>query len=241
MKNKYTYVWISLVILIFGIIFIPKIVDSIKSGTVVKNDRMNVKDNTGKLAFVLMNGKKRKVPAFEFFDQDSLLISNEDYKGKVYVVEFFFTSCPSICPIMNENLVAIQNEFSESDNFGIASFTITPDYDTPRVLKEYAEEHGITDLDWHLLTGDKERIYELANTGFNIYAAEMPDAPGGFEHAGLFALIDKNGYIRSRVDEFGNPIIYYRGAITQTQGENEEGEKEQISVLKEDIEKLLKE
>ena len=241
MKSKYTYVWVSLVVLIFGIVFIPRIVDSIKSGKVVKNDRMNVKDNTGKLAFVLMNGKKRKVPAFEFFDQDSLLISNEDYKGKVYVVEFFFTSCPSICPVMTENLVAIQNEFLESDDFGIASFTITPDYDTPRVLKEYAEQHGITDLDWHLLTGDKEKIYELANAGFNIYAAEAPDAPGGFEHAGLFALIDKNGYIRSRVDEFGNPIIYYRGTITRSQGENEEGEKEQISVLKEDIEKLLKE
>ncbi len=241
MKNKYTYVWISLVVLIFGIIFIPRIVDSLKSGSVVKNDRMNLKDNTGKLAFVLMNGKKRKVPAFEFFDQDSLLISNEDYMGKVYVVEFFFTSCPSICPVMTENLVAIQNEFLESDDFGIASFSITPDYDTPRVLKEYAEQHGITDLDWHLLTGDKEKIYDLANAGFNIYAAEAPDAPGGFEHAGLFALIDKNGYIRSRVDEFGNPIIYYRGTITRSQGENEEGEKEQISVLKEDIEKLLKE
>ena len=147
MKSKYTYVWVSLVVLIFGIVFIPRIVDSIKSGKVVKNDRMNVKDNTGKLAFVLMNGKKRKVPAFEFFDQDSLLISNEDYKGKVYVVEFFFTSCPSICPVMTENLVAIQNEFLESDDFGIASFTITPDYDTPRVLKEYAVQHGITDLD----------------------------------------------------------------------------------------------
>ncbi len=241
MKSKYTYVWISLVVLIFGIVFIPRIVDSITKGTVVKNDRMNVKDNIGKLAFVLMNGKKRRVPAFEFFNQDSLLVSNEDYKGKVYVVEFFFTSCPSICPVMNENLVDIQNEFSKSDNFGIASFTITPDYDTPRVLKEYAEQHGITDLDWHLMTGDKEKIYDLANAGFNIYAAEMPDAPGGFEHAGLFALIDKNGYIRSRVDEFGNPIIYYRGTITRSQGENEEGEKEQISVLKEDIEKLLKE
>ncbi len=241
MKSKYTYVWISLVVLIFGIVFVPRIVDSIKNGTVVKNDRMNVKDNTGKLVFVLMNGKKRKVPAFEFLDQDSLLISNEDYKGKVYVVEFFFTSCPSICPVMNENLVAIQDEFSESDNFGIASFTITPDYDTPRVLKEYAEQHAITDLDWHLLTGDREKIYELANAGFNIYAAETPDAPGGFEHAGLFALIDKNGFIRSRIDEFGNPIIYYRGTITLSQGESEEGEKEQISILKEDIEKLLKE
>jgi protein SCO1/2 len=241
MKNKYNYVWVSLVILIFGIIFIPKIVARVKSGTVVKNDRMNVKDNSDELSFVLLNGKKRSVPDFEFINQDSLLIGNIDYQGKVFVVEFFFTSCPSICPIMNKNLVAIQDEFANADNFGIASFSITPEYDTPMVLKEYAERYGISDLDWHLMTGDQEEIYTLANKGFNIFAAEMPDSPGGFEHSGLFALIDKNGYIRSRVDDFGNPIVYYRGAITPEQGTNDHGETEQISILKEDIKKLLEE
>lgn len=241
MKNKYTYVWVSLIILIFGIIFIPKIIDRLKSGAVVENDRMNVKDNSGDLAFVMLNGKKRRVPSFEFLNQDSLLISDKDYEGKVFVAEFFFTSCPSICPIMSKNLVEIQNTFSDSENFGIASFSITPDYDTPRVLKEYAERYGITDLDWHLMTGDKTKIYDLANKGFNIFAAEMPDAPGGFEHSGLFALIDKHGFIRSRVDDYGNPIVYYRGAITEAEGENEEGEQQQITILKEDINKLLEE
>lgn len=241
MKNKYTYVWVSLVILVFGIIFIPRIINRIKKGTVVENDRMNVKDNSGDLAFVMLNEKKRRVPSFEFLNQDSLLISDKDYEGKVFVAEFFFTSCPSICPIMSKNLVEIQNEFSSSENFGIASFSITPDYDTPMVLKEYAEKYGITDLDWHLMTGDKTKIYDLANSGFNIFAAEMPDAPGGFEHSGLFALIDKKGYIRSRVDEFGNPIVYYRGAIAEEKGENDAGEKQQITVLKEDIKKLLEE
>lgn len=241
MKNKYTYVWVSLVILVFGIIVIPKIVNSVKTGTVVKNDRMNVKDNDDALSFVLLNGKKRRVPSFEFVNQDSLLISNADYEGKVFVVEFFFTSCPSICPIMNKNLVEIQNEFVDIDDFGIASFSITPEYDTPMVLKEYAERYGVTDLDWNLMTGDQEEIYTLANEGFNIFAAEMPDAPGGFEHSGLFALIDKNGYIRSRVDKFGNPIVYYRGAITPEQGTNDHGETEQISILKDDIKKLLEE
>ncbi len=241
MKNKYTYVWVSLVILVFGIIFIPRIVDRVNSGTVVKNDRMNVKDNSGDLSFVLLNGKKRRVPSFEFINQDSLIIGNADYEGKVFVVEFFFTSCPSICPIMNKNLVAIQDEFANADDFGIASFSITPEYDTPMVLKEYAERYGVFDLDWNLMTGDQEKIYTLANEGFNIFAAEMPDAPGGFEHSGLFALIDKNGYIRSRVDDFGNPIVYYRGAITPEQGTNDHGETEQISILIEDIKKLLDE
>lgn len=241
MKNKYTYVWVSLVILVFGILFIPKIIDRVKSGTVVKNDRMNVKDNSGSLAFVMLNGKKRKVPSFEFINQDSLVISDKDYEGKVFVAEFFFTSCPSICPIMSKNLVAIQNEFETAENFGIASFSITPDYDTPAVLKEYAEKYGITDLDWHLMTGDATKIYDLANNGFNIYAAEAPEEEGGFEHSGMFALIDKNGYIRSRVDDFGNPIIYYRGAITEAQGQNDHGEKQQITALVDDINKLLKE
>lgn len=240
-KNKYTYVWISLVILVFGIIFIPKIIDRVKSGTMVVNDRMNVKDNSDDLSYVLLNGKKRRVPSFGFINQDSLLITDRDYKGKVFVVEFFFTTCPSICPIMTNNLLEIQNEFRGNDDFGIASFSITPQYDTPSVLKAYAEKNGINDLEWNLMTGDKEKIYELANKGFNIFAAEMPSAPGGFEHSGLFALVDKKGYLRSRVDRFGNPIVYYRGAITEAQGENDHGEEEQISILKEDIKKLLQE
>ncbi len=242
MKNgKYTYVWVSLIILVFGIIFIPKIISRIKSGTVVQNDRMNITESGGALSYILLNGKKRKVPNFEFMDQDSVKVSDKDYRGKVYVVEFFFTSCPSICPIMNENLVAIQDEFTNAENFGIASFSITPDYDTPSVLKEYAERNGVNDPDWHLMTGDRDKIFELANAGFYIFVAETPEAPGGFEHSGLFALIDKNGYLRSRTDQFGNPIVYYRGSIDQKSGANDEGETEQITILKEDIKKLLAE
>ncbi len=235
MKNKYTYVWVSFVILIFGIIFIPRIVNRIKSGTVVERDRMSG------LAFLEVNGEKRKVPDFSFFNQDSLLITNNDYKGKVYVVEFFFTTCPTICPLMNKNLVSIQNEFKEFKDFGVASFTINPEYDTPSVLKAYAEKYGIVNLDWHLLTGDIDAIYQLANKGFYIYAKEQEDAPGGFEHSGMFALVDKNGFLRSRLDASNNPIIYYRGTVGEKEGQNEEGEKEQISILKEDIKKLLEE
>ncbi|NNG08906.1 MAG: SCO family protein [Arenibacter sp.] len=240
-KNKYSYVWVSLVILVFGIIFIPKIIDRVQSGTIVQSDRMNVKDSNAKLAFVEINGERRKVPPFAFINQDSLLISNEDYLGKVYVVEFFFTTCPTICPIMNKNLVQLQDELKEFDDFGVASFTINPEHDTPEVLKAYAEKYGITNMDWHLMTGELTDLYALANSGFNIFAAQVPEAAGGFEHAGLFALIDKNGYIRSRVDKFGNPIVYYRGTITQEEGQNDHGEVEQISILKEDIKKLLEE
>ena len=239
--KKYSYIWVGLVILIFGIIFIPRIVNRINRQEVVKDSRMHNKNSTEKLAYITLNGEKRKVPEFSFLNQDSLLISNEDYKGKVYLIDFFFTTCPTICPLMSRNLVEIQDEFTEFDEFGVASFTINPEYDTPRVLKEYAEHYGITDMDWHLLTGDLDQIYDLANVGFNMYAAINAEVPGGFEHSGLFALVDKEGFIRSRLDQFGNPIIYYRGTISQQQGISDEGEEEQISILKEDIRKLLDE
>ena len=154
------------------------------------------------------------------------------YKGKVYLVEFFFSTCPTICPKMNKNLVDIQNTFPIVPDFGIASFTINPEYDTQEVLKTYAENYGVTNPNWHFMTGDKEAIYNLANTGFNLYAAQVEGADGGFEHSGNFALIDKEGYIRSRTDAFGNPKIYYKGIISQAEQFDEEGESEDISALK---------
>ncbi len=240
--KKYSYVGISFIILIFGIIFIPKIVSRIKGTSIVKNDRMSADNPVAneKLSYIKINGKPRKVPEFAFINQDSLLITNHDYKGKVYVIDFFFTSCPTICPKMTSNLVYLQNELKGYDNFGVASFTINPKRDTPRILKKYTENYQITDPDWHLLTGDREDLYDLANAGFNIYAAENPEVPGGFEHNGYFALIDQEGYIRSRYDASGNPIIYYRGTIGVEEKKDENGEEEQITILLEDIKKLLK-
>ena len=241
MNKKYTYVWVSLIVLIFGIIVIPRIVERLSSHTVVENDRLNISVQNEKLGYILLDGKKRKVPSFEFINQDSIVVSDKDYLGKVYVVDFFFTRCPSICPVMTTNLVDVQRQFKGNENFGIASFSITPDFDTPQVLRNYAEKYKIQNSGWNLLTGDKEAVYQLANAGFNIFAAEMPDVPGGFEHSGLFALVDKEGYLRSRIDEFGNPIVYYRGAILEKEGANDHGETEEIGILKIDIKKLLKE
>jgi protein SCO1/2 len=240
-KKKYSYIWVGLIILIFGIIFVPRIFQRLQEGAVIEHDRISRDPGNQPLAYIELGGEKRKVPSFALLNQDSLLVTDQDYLGKVYVAEFFFTTCPTICPVMNKNLVQLQEEFLEFEDFGVASFTINPVYDTPRVLKAYAEQYGITDMDWHLLTGDPAVIYELANAGFNIYAQQMPGEPGGFEHSGLFALIDRQGYIRSRRDAFGNPIVYYRGAIPEQQGANEAGETEQISLLKEDIRKLLEE
>ena len=141
---------------------------------------------------------------------------------------------------MNYNLVEIQNSFNEFDNLGFASFTINPAYDTVEVLSDYANQYGITNKNWNLLTGNQEEIFKLANNGFNLYTAQEDSAAGGFEHSGNFALIDQQGYIRCRSDDFGNPLIYYKGAINFNEKTNSDGEKEEISILKEDILKLLK-
>lgn len=241
MKNK-SYIGISFIILIFGIIFIPKIIDRISKANVVEADRLNINkksEETPELVYITQYGERKKVPDFKFVNQDGDTITNKDYLGKVYVVEFFFTTCPSICPIMSENLVHIQNKLKGNENFGIVSITIDPEHDTPQVLKEYAEEHKVTNPNWNFLTGDRKVIYDMANLGFGIFADEDETVPGGFAHSGLFALIDKKGYVRSREDKFGNPIIYYRGSIKQNISITEEEETPQIDVLIEDIKKLL--
>ncbi|HMQ43816.1 MAG TPA: SCO family protein [Mariniflexile sp.] len=244
-KTNYSYIGIAFIILVFGIYFVPKIVDRITNKDMVRNDggtRLSINKNKKEsdLAFIEINGERKKVPAFSFTNQDGKTISNKDYEGKVYVIEFFFTTCPTICPRMNANLIQIQNTFKDFDNFGVASFTINPDHDTSEVLKAYAEKYGVTNPNWHLMTGNQTAIYKLANEGFNLYTAKDDTVEGGFEHSGNFALIDKNGFLRSRIVN-GNPIIFYNGMISEAEKADDEGMPEEISILKADIKKLLNE
>lgn len=251
-KTNYSYIGIALVILVFGIIFVPKIIDRLSNSDVVRDGSRSkdvatqkietLKETKSDLAYIPDgNGGNRKVPAFSFTDQNGKTITNQDYLGKVYLVEFFFTTCPTICPRMNANMVQIQNHFSEyQDDFGVASFTIMPEIDTPEVLKSYAEKYGITNPNWHLMTGDRNLIHKLANEGFYLYTAVGEDVES-IEHSGNFALIDKQGYIRSRELSVNNPLIYYNGIVSEKEGVDDEGIPEQISILKEDIAKLLKE
>lgn len=226
-KNK-SYIGISFIILIFGIYAIPKIVNRIKDGAVVNADRL---DHVGSIS--TKEGKLVKIgpaPKFVLFNQDNQKITNESYIGKVYVLEFFFTTCPSICPKMNQSMLLIENKFFGNPNFGIVSITIDPNHDTPENLKKHAESLGVKSSNWNFLTGDREYIYNLANKGFNLYAASNSKVAGGFEHSGLFALIDREGNIRCRRDEFGNPILYYDGL-----------DKKGVRAIQQDISILLEE
>lgn len=208
MKNR-SYIGISFIVLIFGIWAVPKIVAKFQ-----KSDLVEV----------------GPVPEFSLTDQNGKTITDKDYLGKVYVVEFFFSTCPSICPVMNRNMLTLQKEFYGRPDFGIASVTINPENDTPQVLKEHAAQLGVKHYNWHMLTGDKDYIMNLAKKGFNIYAGENKNVAGGFEHSGLFALVDKEGKIRCRKDQYGNPILYYDGL-----------EESGIKAIKEDIKKLMEE
>ncbi len=227
LKNK-SYIGISFIILIFGIYAIPKIVNRIQNGNVVKGDRLDSVSNNGTISDKLV--VIGPAPKFELIDQNKKTITNKDYSNKVYVLEFFFATCPSICPKMNKNLIEVQNQFFGNPNFGIVSITIDPEHDTAEVLKAHAELLGVKSSNWHFLTGEKKYIYDLANKGFNLYAGENSKVNGGFEHSGFFALIDKKGNIRCRKDEYGNPILYYEGI-----------ENEGVQAIKEDIAILLRE
>ena len=227
LKNK-SYIGISFIILIFGIYAIPKIIDRIQNDEIVKGDRLDTVSNSMETNKSLV--KIGPAPKFELLNQDNAKISNETYKGKVYVLEFFFTTCPTICPKMNRSMLTIENTFFGNPNFGMVSISIDPEHDTVEVLKAHKELLGAKSANWNFLTGDKTTIFDLSNKGFNLYSGENSKASGGFEHSGLFALIDKKGYIRCRKDNFGNPILYYDGL-----------DKKGVRDIQQDIAILLKE
>ena len=237
---------IIILLIVFGLVFVPRIIDRVKNNDISRSESRSLKlDNFEKnikpLPYLLMNNERKKVPEFNFFNQNGELVSNNDYIGKVYIVEFFFTTCTTICPVMNTNLIHIQNSFTKFSDFGIASFSINPEYDTVDILNQYANENGIVNSNWNLMTGNRSEIYKLANDGFNLYTAASSDFIDGFEHSGYFALIDKQGFIRCRNDEFGNPKIYYKGSVNYMDKLDSNGEAEEITILKEDLLKLLNE
>jgi len=232
MNNNIKYIGLFIIIILFGVFSLPKIYERVVNSDIIDSNRLNTNE---RLAYLTISDEKRKAPDFLLTNQDSILISNDDMIGKVYVLEFFFTRCPDICIEMNQNMKLLDEEFGDSNDFGIISITIDPNNDTPSILKKYSEALDVKSQNWHFLTGEKDYIYDLANIGFNIFANQNSNFIGGFEHQGYFALIDKDGYIRSRKDSFGNPIMYYLGindinAIQQG-----------IGMLNYDIKKLIDE
>jgi protein SCO1 len=137
---------------------------------------------------------------FKFVDQDSNEVTNDTFKGKIYVADFFFTSCRTICPIMKTQMLRVYDSIQDDQEVMLLSHTIDPEYDTVGLLHDYAKRLGVESQKWHFVTGNKEEIYKLAQTSYFSTALEDNSEPDGFIHSGAFLLIDKERRIRGKYD-----------------------------------------
>ncbi len=140
-----------------------------------------------------------KIPPFSFTNQDSLVITEALFKDKLYISDFFFTSCPTICPKVKAQMLRIYEKYADNPNVLLISHSIDTKYDTPAVLKKFADKLDIDSKRWHLVTGTKDDIYGIAKQYF-IAAAEDPNSPGGYTHSGGLVLIDKRKHVRGVYD-----------------------------------------
>lgn len=136
------------------------------------------------------------IPDFNLTNQDGRSVGREKMNGKITIVDFFFTSCPSICPQMSLEMERVNDMFREEDEVQIMSFSIDPEYDTPDILNDYAAEHKAEAGKWDFLTGDKSAIYQLARCGFVIPTLDGLGIPDDFVHSDKFILVDQLGRIR---------------------------------------------
>ena len=162
------------------------------------------------------------IPDYSFVDQDSMEVTPATLEGKVYVADFFFGTCPTICPTMKQQMLRVYGKYKDNPAFGILSHTIDPEHDTVAYLKDYSERIGIMDNSvWHFVTGDKDEIYELGSAGgYMVPVGEDVSAPGGYIHSGAFILVDKERRIRG----------FYDGNVP-----------EKVDILMNDIKRLLNE
>ena len=156
-----------------------------------------------------------KIPAFSFINQNNEVVVNDSLNGNIYIANFFFTSCPTICPVMTKNMAYVQSKLSVYPNIKFISHTVDPANDTPERMLSYVKKMSakniIIDLNnWHFLTGEKDELYEIAKSYFvNVSPDSL--APGGFLHSEYFVLIDKEGRVRSGIDQHNNVVGVYDG------------------------------
>lgn len=173
----------------------------------------------GQREFVDGDTVYHRIPDFRFVNQDSQAVTNETFAGKAYVVDFFFTSCPTICPKVKKEMLRVYDRFEGEEDLRFLSHTIDVKRDTVGRLRSYAENLGVSSDRWHFVTGDKDQIYEIADDYFSIVLEDSTVA-GGFDHSGRLILIDENRHIRA----------FCNGT-----------EPEEVDHFMEDIERLLRE
>jgi protein SCO1/2 len=155
------------------------------------------------IVYSMVNGKEvadtvyPKMIDFSYFNQDSLEVKSSEMKGKIWIADFFFTSCPTICPKMTEQMKRLNGMTKDiNENIQYMSFSINPKYDTPTQLRKYIQVHKIKAKNWQFFTGNEARTHDLGINNFQIFAGQDASAAGGYAHTGAFALVDKEGYVR---------------------------------------------
>jgi protein SCO1/2 len=148
-----------------------------------------------------------KIDDFSLINQNNEIVTNETYDGKIYIADFFFSTCPGICPIMKENMIVLQNEFISDDDILLLSHTVTPEIDSVSVLKKYSKEKGVLDSKWNMVTGDKKQIYNLARKSYLV--AEDIESPIEYDmiHTENFVLVDTKRRIRGFYDGTNNDAM----------------------------------
>ena len=160
-------------------------------------------------------GNDHMINDFSFINQDGYVVNNDRMLGNIYVADFFFTTCPTICPVMTKNMAYVQEKLKVYPELRFLSHTVNPKTDTPERFLEYIEEmrqnNIMIDLNnWDFVTGEKDEIYEIAKSYFvNVSPDSL--APGGFLHSEYFVLVDKEGRVRSGIDKAGNVLGVYDG------------------------------
>ena len=161
------------------------------------------------------------IPYFYFLNDDSVLVKSTDLEGKIWVADFFFTTCPTICPTMTKNMQKLNAATKDlHDELQFISISINPQHDTPSILKRYREHYKATASNWQFLTGKEAETHQLGIENFQIFAGRDEESEGGYAHSGAFTLVDKEGYVRG----------VYLGT-----------DEKQVIQLEKDIRKLLKE
>ncbi len=154
----------------------------------------------GEREFINGDSVYHTIPDFSFVNQDNQTITNKNYEGKIYVADFFFTTCPTICPIMKKQMLRVYEKFKENPKVGILSHSIDPRHDSVQVLKEYAARLGVKSKMWNFVTGEKRKIYEIGEKSYYVTAGEDSTAAGGIIHSGAFILVDTKRRVRGVYD-----------------------------------------
>jgi protein SCO1 len=161
----------------------------------ILGNRMLLEENSG-----IADTIYHTIADFKFVDQDSNTVTNQEFEDKIYVADFFFTSCPTICPVMKSQMLRVYEKYNNNDEVMILSHTIDPEHDTIPLLKSYAERLGVSAPKWRFVTGNQDEIYDIGQGSYMVATAEDKSEPGGFIHSGAFILVDKNRMVRGIYD-----------------------------------------